>query len=146
MTFQVVNLAYYKGKKDRLFKDIIEFNPTVLILAWRFSVFGDVAMNLRREAVFARMFINFEIRKVTKNISSTASKDQVEVILKMFDYEHVFLSGSSGSGKTLCPTEILKNKVARMKDTNKDIRVMLVDMSDCDNLLQTYDTAYLAGI
>ena len=65
MKFQVVNLAYYKGKKDRFIKDVID--PTVLILAWGFSVFGDVAMALRMEVVFARMFINFEIRKVPRS-------------------------------------------------------------------------------
>ena len=41
--------------KDSGCKDIIEFQPTVLILAWSISVLGDVAMALWREAVFARM-------------------------------------------------------------------------------------------
>ena len=55
MTLQVVNLAHYTGKEDRLIKDIIEYQHTVLILAWSISVLGDVAMALWREAVFARM-------------------------------------------------------------------------------------------
>ena len=84
MTFQGVNLAHYTGKTERLIQDIKEFQPAVLILAWCYSNNGDVAMALRREAVFARMVMDHDIREVTKNVSAKASDKQVDLIQKMF--------------------------------------------------------------
>ena len=63
MTFQVLDLAEYHNNEKKLMEDIKAFQPTLLSIAFCFSLYSDVTRVLRQCGVSAEMVITQDIRK-----------------------------------------------------------------------------------
>ena len=83
MTIQVTNIAYYYGRQDKFLQDIKSFSPDVIMLAWCFSLNGDVSMLLRREGVFSQMILNNDLRMITANAAAKLNEIQSQIIMKI---------------------------------------------------------------
>ena len=83
MTIQVINIAYYYGRQDKFLQDIKRFSPDVIMLAWCFSLNGDVSMLLRREGVFSQMILNNDLRMITANAAAKLNEIQSQIIMKI---------------------------------------------------------------
>ena len=133
MTFQVVNIAFYHNQPEKLVEDIECFGPSVIIIAWCFSINGDVAMALRKEGVFARMMLEFDIKEVSQNPEARLGEDQVQILEKMLErddtgsrkYKDCVLTGPFGAGKTLFATEFVKQRMADLLSISKPFRVIV---------------------
>ena len=121
ITFQVVNIAFYHKLGGRLVEDIKRFDPKVLALAWCFSINGDVSMALRGEGVFARMVMEHDLREIIQNPDAKLDQDQSWLVQEMADRtskpgpQNVFLTGYSGTGKTIFVCEALKMKLIKAR-------------------------------
>ena len=83
MSIQVINIAYYYGRQDKFLQDIKRFNPAVIMLAWCFSLNGDVEMLLRREGVFSLMILNNDLRMITGNPAAQLNHVQKEIVTEI---------------------------------------------------------------
>ena len=64
----VLNIANYHktiGGIDDLVDDLNRLSPTVLAIAWCFSVNDDLAMALRASGYFSKMLANHDLRMIT---------------------------------------------------------------------------------
>ena len=66
----VLNIANYHksiGGIDHLVDDLGSLSPTVLAIAWCFSVNDDLAMALRARGYFSKMLANHDLKMITGN-------------------------------------------------------------------------------
>ena len=94
----------------------------------------------------------FPFREITQDPSATPSEDQIkflEDITKTDDkgdnlYNHFFIFGVSGSGKTICAVELLKQRVAQLKMKYPDEKIEVhVDAYDAKLLIEDFKGKYL---
>ena len=127
MKFQVINIAYYHKNEEKLIEDIQTFGPSVLALAWCYSMMSDVSQALRQKGILARMVIEHDLREILKNPSAKLDYQQAEIIEKVVNQkpQNVILSGSSGTGKTILLTQALGIKYSYFKRQNIQIRIIV---------------------
>merc|ERR1719206_353243 len=126
ITFKVINILHYHGNEEKLVADIKKLNPKVLAITWCFSLNGDMAMALRREGIFACMVMEHDLKLITGNPRAKLDEDQNSLIESIVEFEkgsgprNIFISGYSGTGKTLFITEALKIKLNKMRKMIKE--------------------------
>ena len=149
MTFQVVNLTWYHGDKKRLVRDIQQFRPTVLCLAFCFSLFSDVTTALRECGVSAEMVIEHDLRRLTGRPGMKLSVQQSEVIRQVVERGlcNLLLWGSAGTGKTLLLCECLKIVISKLKTEGGKVKVFIMTFDrDAPELLKKLKDQYLATL
>jgi len=134
MTFEVYHMEEYHGKMQKLLDDIKAFDPTVLVIGWCHTNITDVTNFLRSEAFFAKMMMEHDIRSITGNPSAILSSYQNDFLKDInarqedgeLKYRHVLLSGCSGSGKTVCAVQFVKQRVADLKMNYPQIKIQVI--------------------
>ena len=127
MKVVVLNIANYHksiGGIDRLIEDLNRLSPTVLGIAWCFSVNDDLAMALRARGYFSKMLANHDLRMLTGNPRAKLTDEQAKLLKDAVDDEtkHFMLTGPKGSGKTVLAAEIAKIKFARLVQCGKEAK------------------------
>ena len=125
MKVMVLNIANYHksiGGIDRLVDDLNGLSPTVLAIAWCFSVNDDLAMALRARGYFSKMLANHDLRMITGNPGAKLSEEQAELLKDALDdeRERFMVTGPKGSGKTVLAAEIAKIKFAKLVQSGRE--------------------------
>ena len=120
------------------------------MLGWCFSNNGDVSWLFRRHAIFSEMIVNHGLRTITKKHDAKLDPIQKEILLEAGNISSFFflfhrnififivkdpsanvcLKGSSGSGKTVIGTEIVKTKVSHFKAEDIPVTVIVTEYHD----------------
>ena len=93
-------------------------------------------------------------RSITQNPDARLSDEQEQFIQDMhkkreddddlFKYYHFFISGVSGSGKTICAVELVKQRVAYLKMKQPDVSIEVhVCAEDSTGLKKDFEQKYL---
>ena len=127
MTLQVLNLANYHQDEEKLIADIKAFQPTVLCVAFCFSLMSDVTAALRACGVSAVLVIEEELRRVTGRPHVRLNTQQVELLEKWVEgrYRTLFLAGGPGSGKTILACQALQITLNQLRREGKQVKLYI---------------------
>ena len=112
------NKQFCEEKGENHMKKLLDFvkaeKPGLLIFAWCFSTNGDVCMALRGNAELSRMILEADMRKIGIE-DAKLHPDQITVLEKAQDktIKDIILTGSTGSGKTILGSEVVKVVMAQ---------------------------------
>ena len=123
LTIEVANMSDFnkqlceqKGEnhREKLLDYVKAQKPDLLMFAWCFSSNGDVCMALRGNAELSRMIVEADMRKIGIE-DAKLHPDQITVLEKAQDktVKDIILTGSSGSGKTILSSEVVKVVMAQ---------------------------------
>ena len=126
----VLNIANYHNSIDGiddLVHDLNKLSPTILAIAWCFSINDDLAMALRANGYFSKMLVNHDLREITGNSDAKISDEQAQFLRDALDDEnqHFLVTGPKGSGKTILAAEIAKIKFAKLIQSGKKARFIV---------------------
>jgi len=148
MTFQVLNMEDYHMKEEKLVEDIKAFQPTVLCVAFCFSLMSDVTVALRAGGVSAVLVIEEELRRVTGRPDLKLNTQQVELIKKWTDriYRTLILCGGPGTGKTILACQALQIRLSQLKREGKKVKLFVTTWKFADVLNEKLGSHYLAAV
>jgi len=148
MTFQVLNMEDYHMKEEKLVEDIKAFQPTVLCVAFCFSLMSDVTVALRAGGVSAVLVIEEELRRVTGRPDLKLNTQQVELIKKWTDriYRTLILCGGPGTGKTILACQALQIRLSQLKREGKKVKLFVTTWLYADVLNKKLGSHYLAAV
>ena len=123
LTIEVANMSDFnkqlceqKGEnhREKLLDYVKAQRPDLLMFAWCFSSNGDVCMALRGNAELSRMILEADMRKIGIE-DAKLHPDQITVLEKAQDktIKDIILTGSTGSGKTILGSEVVKVVMAQ---------------------------------
>ena len=79
MDIRVANMALYYRNEKKLIQDIQKFGPDIIMVAFCYSLNGDVDLMLRRCGLSATMFLTHDLRSIKRN-----PKANLDPLQKMF--------------------------------------------------------------
>ena len=158
-TFQVRYYLSEITKEDlkKLADKLIEQNrPIVVIFASCFSYHSEIKDYLCTQGVLASLTLNRDKGEITQGRIFALDSQQRDVLKKISNcidedrLQHVFLTGSGGTGKTLLLVEILRMYLAyyKLKGIKTKVLVMTYDngISEDGRLIEDLKTKYLSNM
>ena len=150
--FIVQNVGSYMDKNklnESKFVDAVKnHNPTLITLAFCFtnvSILNDI---LRASGIYTFMILSKDRADITEGRCVELDSTQKDIIKQVVKnpLQNIFLWGSSGTGKTIILTEILKVKISHYVQKNKKLNVFVTSyMATSESQwIQDFKEKYLA--
>ena len=149
INFQILNVADYHQKEAKLRQDVRAFNPTVLCIAFCFSLYSDVTRVLRACGVSAKMAIEHDLRRITGKSDAKWNKEQEKGITETTEKENwnLFVSGSSGTGKTFMICQGLQILHSKLRECGSRVEIFITTFNWTDKqLIENFRNLYLSTI
>ena len=125
-------------------------NPTVISLAFCFtnvSVINDI---LRLSGFYSFMILSRDRAYITEDRCMALDSTQKQIIIRVVEVQpkNIFLWGSSGTGKTIILTEVLKMKISHYikKDIKLNIFVTSYMAASGSKLIEDFKQKYLVHL
>ena len=102
MDIRLANLAYYHGLEQKLIDDIkqvrlvisgsqnykfkilfLQLEPAIIMLAFCYSINGDMALLLRACGLFSKMIIKHDLKIITRNHRASLNPVQEKLLTKI---------------------------------------------------------------
>ena len=101
MDIRLANLAYYHGREQKLIDDIkqvrlisesqiqifmllfLQLEPAIIMLAFCYSINGDMALLLRACGLFSKMIIKHDLKIITRNHRASLNPVQEKLLTKI---------------------------------------------------------------
>ena len=123
-------------------------NPTVISLAFCYTNVSVINDMLRLSGIYTFMVLSKYRAGITEDKCMTLDPTQMQIIKKVAKIQprNIFLWGSSGTGKTIILTEILKMKISHYKKAGIKLNVFVTSyMATSESqLMHDFKEKYLA--
>ena len=133
---------------EQFVQAIKKHNPTVITLAFCYTNVSVISDILRLSGIYTFMILSKDRADITEDRCIGFDHTQKQIIEKVVDIptKNVFLWGSSGTGKTIVLTEVLKLKISHYKNKNFKVNVFVTSyMATSESqLMQDFKEKYLA--
>ena len=150
--FILENVGSYidqNGLDENKFVEVVKMhNPTMITLAFCYtnaSILNDI---LRSSGIYTFMILSKDRADITENRCFSLDSTQEQIIKKVTNNpsQNIFLWGSSGTGKTILLTEILKIKLSyyKMKMVQLNVFVTSYMATSDSQLIHDFKEKYLA--
>ena len=125
-------------------------NPTVISLAFCYtnvSVINDI---LRSSGIYSFMILSKDRANITEDRCLALDSTQKQVIKTVVEVQpkNIFLWGSSGTGKTIILTEVLKIKISHYNKKNIKLNIFVTSYmaASGSKLIEDFKERYLAHL
>ncbi len=135
----------YTLDEAKLLRDIWEFQPTVLVLAFCQTDKSCLNAVFQAAGVYSILIMKKERSDITQERCLFLDEQQKQVIDRVVEEKpkNVFLYGDYGTGKTLLLLEIARIKSALHKRKGKNVKVVFLTYSyGCDLLIEDLKSTY----
>ena len=118
-----------KLDEEKLICAIKKHNPTILSLAFCYTNVSDLNDVLRSAGIYTTMIMSQDRGNITEGRCVTLDRYQRQFIKGIVDDQpkHIFLWGSSGTGKTLLLAQALSIKLSHYKKQGVKLNVMVTN-------------------
>ena len=125
------NVGTYKSKVEfneaTFINAVKKHNPTVIMLAFCYTNVSTINDVLRSSGIYTLMIMSKDRATITEDRCMALDPNQKKIIEEVtkFQPKNIFLWGSSGTGKTIILTEILKMKIIHYKQKSINLNVFV---------------------
>ena len=152
--FVLENIGSYMDEAEfnevTFLKAVREHNPTVITIAFCYtnvSVINDI---LRLSGIYTFLILSKDRANLTNDRCMALDSTQKQIIKTVAEVQpkNIFLWGSSGTGKTVILTEILKMKISHYKKKNIRLNVFVTSYmaASGSQLIKDFKEKYLSHI
>ena len=152
--FVVENVGSYVDQteldENKFVEAVRKYNPTLISLAFCYtnsSILNDI---LRASGIYTFMILSKDRADITEDRCIVLDSTQKEIIKKVVKNpsQNIFLWGSSGTGKTIILTEILKMKISHYKKMGLKLNVYVTSYMATpeSQLIDDFKMKYLAHL
>ena len=131
-------------------KVVKKHNPTVITIAFCYTNISVINDILRLSGIYAFMILSKDRADLTNDRCMALDSTQKQIIKTVAEVQpkNVFLWGSSGTGKTIILTEILKMKISHYKKKNVRLNVFVTSYmaASRSQLIEDFKVKYLAHL
>ena len=137
-----------KLNETTFLKAVRDHNPTIISLAFCYTNVSLINDILRSSGIYTLMILSKDKADITENKCVGLDATQKQIIKKVSKNQprNIFLWGSSGTGKTIMLTEILKMKISHYKRQRLKMKIFITSyMANSESqLIQDFKEKYLA--
>ena len=131
-------------------KAVTEHTPTVITIAFCYTNVSIINDILRLAGIYSFMILSRDRADITEDRCMTLDSTQKQIIMKVAEVQpkNIFLWGSSGTGKTIILTEILKMKISHYKKKHIKLNIFVTSYmaGSGSQLIEDFKQKYLAHL
>ena len=150
--FIVENVGNYMDQteldENKFIEAVKKSNPTVITLAFCYTSVSILHEILRASGIYTFLILSKDRADITDDKCVTLDATQISIIKRFIKnpFKNLFLWGSSGTGKTIILTEILKMKISHYKQKKIELNVFVTSYMAVSGsqLIKDFRERYLA--
>ena len=113
--------------EETFIKSVKKHNPTVITIAFCYTNVSVINDFLRLSGIYSFMILSKDRADITEDRCMTLDSTQKQIIKKVVEVQpkNIFLWGSSGTGKTIILSEVLKMKISHYNKKGMKLNVFV---------------------
>ena len=152
--FVLENIGSHMGETEfnetTFINAVNKHSPTVITLAFCYTNVSVMNDMLRLSGIYSFMILSKDRAEITDDRCMALDSTQKQVIQKVSELQpkNIFLWGSSGTGKTIILTEVLKMKISHYKKQNIKLNIFITSYmaASGSQLIEDFKHKYLAHL
>ena len=136
--------------EETFIKAVKKHNPTVITIAFCYTNISVINDILRLSGIYSFIILSRDRADITEDKCMALDSTQKQVIKKVAETQpkNIFLWGSSGTGKTIVLTEVLKMKISYYKKNSIKLNIFVTSYmaASGSQLIEDFKEKYLAHL
>ena len=125
-------------------------NPTVIAIAFCYTNVSVINDMLRLSGIYSFMILSRDRAEITEDkcVALDSTQKQIIEMAAKVQPKNIFLWGSSGTGKTIVLTEVLKMKISHFKRIHIKLNIFVTSYmaASGSQLIEDFKQKYLAHL
>ena len=152
--FVLENMGTYMDEtefnEETFIKAVKKHNPTVITIAFCYTNVSVINDMLRLSGIYSFMILSRDRAEITEDkcVALDSTQKQIIKMVAKVQPKNIFLWGSSGTGKTIVLTEVLKMKISHFKRIHIKLNIFVTSYmaASGSQLMEDFKQKYLAHL